>query len=194
MKKIEEHWSRLFVFLYCHRVLVARILWQSYGKPRQHIRKPRQYFADKGLSSQSYGLSSSQVPLWELDHKEGWVPKNWCFWIVVLEKTLETPFGSKENKPVHPKRNHPWVLIERTDAEAETPVLWPSDVKNWLIGKVPDAGKDWRWEEKRAAEGEMVGKHHRLKGHELGQTPGASEGQGGLACCSPWDCKKSDMT
>ena len=168
MKKIEEHWSRLFVFLYCHRVLVARILWQSYGKPRQHIRKPRQHFADKGPSSQSYGLSSSQVPLWELDHREGWVPKNWCFWIVVLEKTLETPFGSKESKPVHPKRNHPWVLIERTDAEAETPVLWPSDVKNWLIGKVPDAGKDWGQEKKGMTEDEMAAWHHWLHGHGFG--------------------------
>ena len=138
-------------------------LWkESYDKPRQHIRKPRQHFADKGPYSQSYGLSSSHVSLWELDHKEGWVPKNWCFRIVVLEKTLgtlietlETPLGSKEIQPVHPKWNQPWVLIERTDAEAETPVIWPPDVNSQLIGKDPDAEKGWR-QKKRAAEDEVI--------------------------------------
>ena len=112
--------------------------------------------ADNGLSSQSYGVSSSHVWMWELDCKEGWALKNWCFRIVVLEKTPETPLESKEIKPVNPKGNQPWVFIGRTDAKAETPILWPPDAKNWLLGKDPDAGKDWRWEEKGMTEEEMV--------------------------------------
>ena len=107
--------------------------------------------------------------MWELDHKEFWAPKNWCFWTVVLEKTLESPLNCKEIQPVHPKGNHSWIFIERTDAEAETPILWPPDEKNWLIGKDPDAGKDWRQEEKGSREDEMVGWHHRLDGHEFEQ-------------------------
>ena len=103
--------------------------------------------------------------MWELDHKESWVPKNWCFWTVVLEKTLESPLDSKEIKPASPKGNQSCIHIGRTDAKA--PILWPSDVKNWLIGKDPDAGKEWRWEEKETREDEMVGWHHRLNGHEL---------------------------
>ena len=129
-------------------------------------------------------FSSSHVCMWELDHKEGWVPKNWCFLIVVLEKTLESPLDCKEIKPVNPKGNQPWIFIGRTDAEA--PILWSPDSKNQLIGKDPDAGKDWRQKEKGAAEDEMVGWHHRLSGHEFEQTLGDSEGQGSLACCSPW--------
>ena len=112
------------------------------------ILKSRHYFADKGPSSQSYGFSSSHASMWELDHKEGWALKNWCFWTVVLEKTLESPLDSKEIQPVHPKGNQSWVFIGRTDVEAETPVFWPPDVKNWLIWKDPDVGKDWRQEEK----------------------------------------------
>ena len=118
------------------------------------------YFANKGPSSQGYVFSSSRVWIWELDYKESWVPKNWCFWTVVLEKSLENPLKSKEIQPVHPKGNQSWILIRKTDAEAETPVLWPPDVKNWLIWKDPDAGKDWRWEEKGMTEDEMVGWHH----------------------------------
>ena len=118
----------------------------SYEKPRQCIKKQRHHFANNGPSSQSYGFSSSQVWMWELDYKESWVPKNWCFWTVVLEKTLESPWDCKEIQPVHPKGNRSWIFIERTDAEAETPVLWPPDLKNWLLGKDPDAGKDWRQE------------------------------------------------
>ena len=130
----------------------------------------------------------------ELDHKEGWVPKNWCFWTVVLEKTLESPLNCKEIQPVLPKENQSWVFIRRTDAEAEGPILWPPDVKSWLIRKDPDAGKDWRREEKGTTEDEMVGWHHWLNGHEFEQVPGDGEGQGNLACCSPWGCKDLDMT
>ena len=121
----------------------------------------------KGPSSQSYGFSSSHVWMWELDYKEIWVPKNWCFWTVVLEKTLESPLDCKEIQPVHPKGNQSWIFIGRNDAEAETPKLWPPDVKNWLIWKEPDAGKDWGQEEKGTTEDEMVGWHHQLNGHEF---------------------------
>jgi len=142
-------------------------LWKkSYTQPRQHIKKQRHYFANKGPSSQGYGFSSTHVWMWELDYKEGWVLKNWFLWIVVL-KTLESPLDCKEVQPVHPKGNHSWVFIGRTD-EAETPILWPPDVKSWLIWKDPDAGKDWRQEEKGTTEDEMVGWHHRLNGHEFG--------------------------
>ena len=112
-------------------------------KAKQHIKKQRHHFASKGLYSESYGFSSSHVWMRELDSKEGWVPKNWCFWIVVLEKTLESPLNSKEIKLVNSKINQPWLFIGRTDAEAEAPILWPPDVNSWLIGKDPDAGKDW---------------------------------------------------
>ena len=129
---------------------------KSYDKPRQCIKKQRHHFANKGPSSQIYGFSSSRVWMWELDYKESWVPKNWCFWIVVLEKTLESPLDSKEVKPVRPKGNQSWIFIGRTDAEAEAPIAWPPDVKSQLIGKHFDAGKDWRQEEKGVAEDEMV--------------------------------------
>ena len=125
---------------------------QSYDKHRQHIKKERHNFADKGSNGQSYGFSSSHVWMWELDHKEAWAPKNWCFWTVVLEKTHESPLDCKEIQPVHPKGNQSWIFIERTDAEAETPILWPPDVKNWLIGKESDAFKEWRQEEKGMTE------------------------------------------
>ena len=124
-----------------------------------------------------------------MDYKEGWAPKNWCFWTVVLEKTLESPLGSKEIQPVHPNENQFWIFIGRTDAEAETPILWAPDVKNWLIGKDPDAGKDWRREEKGTTEDEIVEWHHRLNGHEFEWTPGVGDGQGGLACRSPCGCR-----
>ena len=115
----------------------------------------------------SYGFSSSHVWMWEWDHKESWAPKNWCFWTVVLEKTLESLLDSKEMQQVYPKINQSWIFIGRTDAKAETPILWPRDVKNWLIGKDPDAGKDWRREEKEMTEDEVVGWHHGLNGHEF---------------------------
>ena len=151
----------------------------------QHIKKQRHHFADKGLYSQSYGFSRSHAWMWELDHKEGWAPKNWCFQTVVLEKTLENPLNSKEIQPVNPKGHQPWIFIGRIDAEVEAPILWPPDVKSQFIGKDPDAEKDWGQEEKRATEVEMCGWHRWLNGHEFEQTPGDSEGQGSLACCSP---------
>ena len=127
-------------------------LWKTFTV----IKKQRHHFASKGPSSQRYGFSSSHVWMWELDHKEGWALKNWCFWIVVLGKILESPLDCKEIKLVNSKGNQPWIFIERTDAEAEIPILWPPDEKSWLIGKDPDARKDWRWKEKVTAEDEMV--------------------------------------
>ena len=132
--------------------------------------------------------------MWELDHTESWVPKNWCFWTVVLEKTLESPLDCKEIKLANPKGDQSWIFIGRPDAEAETPILWPPDAKNWPIWKDPDAGKDWRWEEKGPSEDEMVGWHHRLDGHESGWTLRVGDGQGGLVCCSSWSHKESDTT
>ena len=130
--------------------------------------------------------------MWELDYKESWVLKNWCFWTVVLEKSLESPLDCKEIKPVNTKGNQSWILIGRTDAEAS--ILWPPDVKKWLLGKDPDAGKDWRQEEKGMTEDEMVGWHHWLDGHEFEQARGDGDGQGSLSCCSPWGHKESDTT
>ena len=145
------------------------------------LKKQRHYFANKGPSSQGYGFPGSHVWMWELNCKESWVPKNWCFWTVVLEKTLEGPLDCKEIQPVHLKGNQSWIFIERTDAEAETPILWPPYVKNWLIGKDPDAGKDWRWKEKGTKEDEMFGWHRQLNGHEFEWTLGVGDGQGSLA-------------
>ena len=127
--------------------------------------------------------------MWELDHKESWEPKNWCFWTVVLEKTLQSPWDSKEMKPVNPKGNQPWIFTERTDAEVEAPILWPPDTKSRLSGKDPDAGKDWRREEKGMAEDKMIGLRHQLNGHKFEWTLGVGDGQGGPACCSPWGCR-----
>ena len=141
---------------------------KSYDKPRQHIKKQIHYFANKGPLSQSYGFSNSHVWMGELYYKESWVPKNWCFWTVVLEETLESPLDCKEIQPVHPKGNQYWIFIEMTDAEAGTPILWPRDAKSWLIGKDTDAGKDWRQEEKGTTEDEMVRWHHPLNGYEFG--------------------------
>ena len=159
-----------------------------------NIKKQRHHFANKGPSSQGYGFSSSHVWIWELDYKESWAPKNWCFWTVVLEKTLESPLDCKEIQPVHPKGDQSWEFIGRTNVEAETPILWPPDVKSWLTGKDPDAGKDWGQEEKGTTEDEMVGWHHQLNGHGFEWTPGVGDGQGGLACGSSWGCKESDTT
>ena len=140
---------------------------KNYDQPRQHIKNQRHDFANKVLSSQSYGFSSSHVWMWEWDYKESWVLKNWCFWTMVLEKIFESPLDCKEIQPVHPKGNQSWIFIGRTDAEVETSIYWPPDEKNWLIGKDPDAGKDWRPEAKGTTDDEMVGWHHRLYRHEF---------------------------
>ena len=147
-------------------------------------------FAYKSPSSQSYGFSSSRVWMWELDHKASWAPKNWYFWTVVLENTLESLLDCKEIKSVNPQGNQYWIFIGRTDVDAETPELWLPDAKNWLLGKDPDVAKDWRQEEEVTTEGEMVGGHHQLDGHESEQAPGVGDGQGCLACCSPWGRKE----
>ena len=147
-------------------------------------------FVNRGPSSKSYGFSSGHVWMWELDCEESWAPKNWCFWTAVLEKTLESPLDCKEIQPVNPKGNQSWIFIGRTDAEAEAPVLWPLDAKNWLIGKDPDAWQDWRREEKGMTEDKVVGWHHRLNGREFEQALGDGDGQGSLGCCSPWGRKE----
>ena len=147
--------------------------WKKrYNQLRQHNKKQRHYVADKGPSSQSYEFSSSRIWMWELDYKESWALKNWT---VVLETTLEGPWACKEIQPVNPKGNQPWIFIGRTDVEA--PILWPPDVKSQLTGKDPDAGKDWRQEEKGATQNEMAGWHHWLNGHESEQIPGGREGK-----------------
>ena len=144
-----------------------------------YIKKQRHYFANKGPSSQGYGFSSGHVWMWELDHKESWVLKNWCFWTVVLENSLENPLDCKEIQPVHPNGNQSWVFIGRTDAEAETPVLWPLHAKSCFIWKHPASGRGWGQEEKGTTEDEMAGWHHRLDGHEFEWNLGAGDGQGG---------------
>ena len=141
----------------------------------------------EGLHSQSYGFSSSHVWMWKLNHKEGWVLKNWCFWTVVLKKSL---LDCKNIKPVNLKGSQSWIFIRRT----ETPILWPPDVRSWLIRKDPDTGKDWRQEEKGMTESEIVVWHHWLHGHELEKFLGIVDGQGSLVCCNPWGCKESDTT
>ena len=167
---------------------------KNYDQPRQHIKKQRHYFANKCSNSRSYSFSSNHVWIWELGHKESWVPKNWCFWTVVLEKTLESPLVCKEIKPVNPKWNQSWILIGKTDAEAEVPILWPPDAKNWLT----HWKRLWCWERwksgEEATEDEMVGWHHWLNGHEFEHSLGIDDGQGSLVCCSPWSCKELDTT
>ena len=179
----------------CSHEIKTLAPWKkSYDQPRQHIKKQRHYFANKGPSSQRYGFSSGHVWMWELDCKESWVLKNWCFWTVVLEKTLESPLDCKEIQAVHRKGDQPWMFIGRTDAEAETPIPWPPDVKKWLVWKDPDVGKDWRWEDKGTTEGKMVVWHHWLDEHESEQALGVGDGQGSLASCSPWGHKELDTT
>ena len=131
--------------------------------------------------------------MWELDCEESWALKNWCFWTMVLKKTLENALECEEIQPVHPKGDQSWVFIGRTDAEAETPILWPPHAFAWLIGKDLDAGRDWGQEEKDT-EIELAGSYHRLHAQEFGWTPGVSDGQGGLACCNSWGRKESDTT
>ena len=171
MGKQWKHWETIFLGSNitadgdCSHEIKRHLLLERKGMTNlDSILKSRDnYFANKGLSSQSYGFSNSYVWMWELDYKESWAPKNWCFWTVVLEKTLESPLHCKE---INPKGNQPWIFIKRTDNEAETPILLPPNVKNWLIGKDPDAGKDRR-QEKGMTEDEIIGWHHRLHGHEF---------------------------
>ena len=152
------------------------------------------FCTSKGPYSQGYGFSSGHVWMWELDCEECWVPKNWCFWTVVLEKTLESLLDCKEIQPVHSKGDQSWVFFGRTDAKAETPILWSPYAKSWLIGKDPDAERDWGQEEKGTTEDEMAGWHHQLDGHEFEWTSGVGDGQGGLACRDSWGRKESDTT
>ena len=162
---------------------------------------PGQQFMKASISSYSFwallstfGFSCGHGWMWELDCEEGWAPKNWCFWTVVLEKTLESPLDCKENQPAHSKGDQSWVFFGKNDAKGETPVLGPPDAKSWLIGKHPDAGRDWGQEEKGTTEDEMAGWHHWLDGYEFEWTPGVGDGQGGLACCDSWGHKESDTT
>ena len=152
---------------YCSHEIKRHLLLgrKTVTTPRQCIKKQRHHFADEGLYSQCYNFSSSHLQMWELDHKEGWMPKNWCFWTVVLEKTFESPLDSKEIKPINPKGNQPW--IGRTNVEAEAPILWPTDAKSPFTGKDSHAGQDRRQEEEETTEDEMVGWHHWLNGHEF---------------------------
>ena len=166
---------------------------KSYDKPRQHIKKQRHYFANKGPSSQGYGFSSSHVCMWELDHKESWALNNLCFWTVMLEKTLESPWTARRSNQSILKEINPEYLLEGLMLKL-TPVLWLPDVKNWLTGKDPDAGKDWRQEDNGKTEDEMVGWHHWLDVHEFEQALGVGDGQGSLVCCSPWGNKELDTT
>ena len=168
---------------YSHEIKRCLLLGRKAMTNPDSILKSRHYIADKGPSTQSYGFSSGHVWMWELDCEEGCALKNWCFWTVVLE----SPVDCKEIQPVHPEGNQSWIFIGRTDAEAESPILWPSDAKNWLTGKDPDAGKEWRQEEKRMTEDEIVTQwHQQLNGYEFEQIPGNSEEQGSLVCCCPW--------
>ena len=146
------------------------------------------------ISLYRYGFSCGHVWMQELNCEESWAPKSWCFWTVVLEETLESPLDSKEIQLVHPKGNQSWIFIGRTYAEAESPILWPPHVKSLLIGKDPDAGKDWGQEDKGMTEDEMAGWHHWLNGNGFGWTPGFGDGQGSLACCGSWGCKELDTT
>ena len=165
----------------------------SYDQPRQHFRKWRLYFANKGPSSQSSGFSSSHIWMWELDYKASWVLKNWCFWTVVLEKTLESLLDCKESQPVNPKGYQSWIFIGRTDAEAETPILWLPDVKNWVIWKDPVAGKDWRQEEKGTTEMKWLGGTTDSMDMSLSE-PGSRWWIGKPGVLHPWGHKESVMT
>ena len=167
---------------------------ESFDQPRQHIKNQRHYLANRAPLSQGYGFSSGHVWMWELDYKESWMLKNWCFWTVVLEKTLESPLNCKEIQPVHQKGDQSWVFIGRTDVEAETPILWPPDAKSWLVWKDSDVGTGLRQKEKGTTEDEMVRWHHRHNGHGFGWTPGVGDEQGGLEYCDWWGHKESDIT
>ena len=184
MRKKWKQWN--FIFLgskitvdseCSHEIKRCLLFWRKTMMNLDSVlKRQRNHFAHKGPYSQSRGFSSSYIWMWELNYKEGWSPKNWCFWIVVLEKTLQSPLDNKEMKPVNLKGNQSWIVIGRTDAEAEAPILWPPDAKSWLIGKDLDAGKDWCQKEKMTAGHEMVGWHHQPNAHEFVQTPGDRKG------------------
>ena len=173
---MEKYWKQWdFIFLSSkitadcdcsHEIKRCLLLGRNAMTNLDSIQKSR-YITNKCLSPQGCGFSSSRVWMWELDYKESRALKNWCFWTLVMKKTLESPVDCKEIHPVHPKRNQSWIFIGKNDVEAETPILWPPDAKSWLIGKAAAAGKDWRWEEKGTTEDEMVGWHHRHNGHEF---------------------------
>ena len=169
-------------------------VWSDFGAQKYKI---CQFFTFPLLFAMKWwdcGFSSGHVWMWELDCEESWVLKNWGFWTVMLEKTLESSLDCKEIQSVHSKGDQSWVFFGRNDTKAETPVLWPLDVKSWLIGKDSDAGRDWGQEEKGTTEDEMAGWHHRVDGREFEWTPGVGDGQGGLACCNSWGRKESDTT
>ena len=174
---------------YSHKIKRCCSLEEKLWQPRQHIEKQRDITLPTKIR-----LSSRHVRMWELDYEESWAPKTWCFWIVVLEETLESPSDCKEIQSVDPKGNQHWIFFGKTDAESETPILWPCNAKSWLIGKGPDAGEDWKWEEKGMAEDEMTGWHHWLDGHEFELAPAVGGKQRSLACFSPWGHKDSYRT
>ena len=159
-----------------------------------YIKKQRHYFVNRGLSSQGYGFSSGHVWMWELDGEEGWVLKNWGFWTVGWRRLLRVPWAARRSNQSTLKEISPGCSLEELMLKRKLPILWPPDAKSWLIGKDPDAGKDWGQEEKGMTEDEMVGWHHRLKGHGFEWTPGVCDGQGDLACCGSWGRKELDMT
>ena len=177
-----------------HEIKRCLLLGRKVMTNLDSILKSKDILCQQRSIGQSYGFSSGLVWIWELDYKESWVLKNWCFWTVVLAKTLESPLDCKEIQPVHPKGEQFWVFIGRTDAEAETQILCPPDAKSWLIWKDPDAGKDWGQEEKQTTEGEMVGWHHWVNGHGFGWTLRVDNGKGGLACCGSWGHRELDTT
>ena len=177
-----------------HEIIRCLLLGRKVMINIDSILKSRDITLSTKVHLVNYGFSSSHVWMWELDYKESWAPKNWHFWTVVLEKTLESPLDCKDIQLVHPKGDQSWVFTGRTDVEAETPILLPPDVKSWLIWEDPDAGKDWGQEEKGTTEDEMVGWHHRLNGHGFVWTLGDGDGQRCVVCCSSWGCKESDTT
>ena len=196
-KLVQPIWKIFIVWRFLRKLknyhMIQAFCWQeSYDKPRQRDEKWRHYSVDKGLYSQSYGLPSGHIQLWEMDCKEGRAPKNWCLQTVVMEKAPESPLYSKEIKPVNLKGDQSWILIGRTHADAA--VFCSSDENSQLTKKVPDAGKDWGQKEKRASEDQIAEWLHWCNGHELGQTLEDGERQEGLACCGPWGHKESDTT
>ena len=176
-----------------HEIKRCLFLGRIDDKPRQCTKKQRHHFANKGPYSQSYGLSSSHVWMWELDHKEGWVPKNWCFWTMVLEKTLDSPLNFKI-KSVNPKGYQPWIFIGKTDAEAKAPIFWPPNETSQFIGKDPDAGKEWGQEEKRQQRMSWLYSIIDSVDMSLNKLREIVKRQGSLVCCISWGGKKSDMT